>query len=276
MPSSAHLPRRQPTRRLPRATRPTRRSWLLQPRRARGTSRHTPSPRRRPAITRSWRRGSPVQLASVTPSSSAAGGVATLALFGGGFDEATTVALVPAVGPSATYAATSVSLDTFSQLTATFDLGEVPEGLYSVIVTRADGTTAELTAAFTVTSPAPGHLVTNLILPSAMGRHISSTIYVQYSNTGGQALPAPLLVLYAPPETVDGQTITNLPLFTLNPALQVSGYWTSALPAGYSHTVQILATGTEVPGWLEPGESITVPGLLRRHGAALELQRDEL
>ncbi len=49
------------------------------------------------------------------------------------------------------------------------------------------------------------------------------------------------------------------PLLTLNPALVVSGYWTSAIPEGYSNSVEILASGTEVPGWLEPGESITVP-----------------
>ena len=37
--------------------------------------------------------------------------------------------------------------------------------------------------------------MTHLILPSVMGRHISSTIYVEYANTGSQAMPAPLLVL---------------------------------------------------------------------------------
>ena len=72
-------------------------------------------------------------------------------------------------------------------------------------------------------------------------------------------MPAPLLVLYAPPEVVDGQTIINKPLLTLNPALVVSGYWTSAIPEGYSNSVEILASGNEVPGWLEPGESVTVP-----------------
>ncbi len=92
-----------------------------------------------------------------------------------------------------------------------------------------------------------------------MGRHISSTIYVEYSNDGTVAMPAPLLVLYAPPEVINGQTITNLPLMTLNPALVVSGYWTSALPAGYSNSIEILATGKQVPGMLEPGESVTVP-----------------
>ena len=84
-----------------------------------------------------------------------------------------------------------------------------------------------------------------------MGRHISSTIYVEYSNVGTAAIPAPLLVL----ESARPQ---DMPLLTLDPSLVVSGYWTSALPEGYSNTVEILASG-KVPGWLEPGESVTVP-----------------
>ena len=110
-----------------------------------------------------------------------------------------------------------------------------------------------------MTAPGTANLVTHLVLPNEMGRHISSTIYVEYSNTGTVAMPAPLLVLYAPPEVVNGQTIINKPLLTLNPALVVSGYWTSAIPAGYSNSIEILATGKEVPGMLEPGESVTVP-----------------
>ncbi|MHB1558088.1 MAG: RHS repeat-associated core domain-containing protein, partial [Isosphaeraceae bacterium] len=202
--------------------------------------------------------GAPVQLAAVSPGFSAYNAKATLTLTGAGFDQATSVTLIPAAGPSTQYPALSVSIDTLTQLTATFDLSKVPEGLYSVVVTRADGTTAELTGAFTVTAPGAGQLSTRLILPGVMGRHISSTIYIQYSNTGSQAIPAPILVLSAPNEVINGQTIVNLPLFTLNPALQVAGYWTSALPAGYSNTIEILASG-KVPGVLEPGESVTVP-----------------
>ena len=50
----------------------------------------------------------------------------------------------------------------------------------------------------------------------------------------------------------------DLPLFTLDKSLVVSGFWTSAIPQGYSNTVEILASG-KVPGMLEPGESVTVP-----------------
>ena len=145
-----------------------------------------------------------------------------------------------------------------TQLTATFSLANVPQGTYSVVVQQDVSLSSTLAGSFTVTGSGMADLVTHMILPAQMGRHIASTIYIQYSNTGNVAMPAPLLVLQAPPEVIDGQTIINLPLLTLNPALAVSGYWTSAMPAGYSNSIEILASG-KVPGWLEPGESETVP-----------------
>jgi RHS repeat-associated protein len=200
--------------------------------------------------------GAQVQLSTVAPDRSATGSPATLTLTGSGFDGTTTVSLISA--SNQVYMASTVSFDTPTQLTATFSLSGVPQGVYSVEVTRAGDVTSTLPGAFTVLAQGSAQLETHLILPSEMGRHVSSTIYVEYSNTGSVAMPAPLLVLYAPPEVIDGQTIVNLPLLTLDPSLVVSGYWTSALPAGYSNSVQILASG-KVPGWLEPGESVTVP-----------------
>ena len=50
----------------------------------------------------------------------------------------------------------------------------------------------------------------------------------------------------------------DLPLFTLGKSLVVSGFWTSAIPQGYSNTIEILASG-KIPGLLQPGESVTVP-----------------
>ena len=201
--------------------------------------------------------GVPITLTAVAPARSATGTSATLTVSGSGFNNTSSVQLV-SMG-NTVYKAASVTLDTFTQLTATFDLSSVPDGTYSVVVTNPGAETASLAGAFTVTAPEEAHFVSKLILPSEIGRHISSTFYVEYSNTGSEAMPAPLLVLGAPPEVIGGQTITNLPLLTLNPALVVSGYWTSAIPEGYSNTIEILATGTEVPGWLEPGESITIP-----------------
>ena len=193
--------------------------------------------------------GVQIRLTGAIPDHSSAGSPATLTLTGTGFGSATWVSLLSGTG--AVYPATSVSFDSFTQLTATFDLSSVPQGVYSVEVTQTGGSTSELAGAFTVTPPAPAHLETHLILPATMGFHIASTIYVEYSNAGGVAMPAPMLLL-------ESSQPENKPLFTLNPALRVSGFWTSAIPQGYANTVQILATGS-VPGVLEPGESVTVP-----------------
>ncbi|MDE2507323.1 MAG: PPC domain-containing protein, partial [Planctomycetota bacterium] len=85
--------------------------------------------------------GAPVTLSSVEPAYSAFGSPAMLTLQGAGFNQATTAQLVASDGTT-TYNASNVSVDTYNQITANFDLSKVPEGLYSVRVTRADGTTS--------------------------------------------------------------------------------------------------------------------------------------
>ena len=107
------------------------------------------------------------------------------------------------------------------------NLAGVPQGVYSVRVTNGTGGSDTLPAAFTVTAAGQANLQTQLILPAVIGRHISSTFYVEYSNTGTAAMPAPVLLL-------ESSVADDLPLFTLNKALVVSGFWTSALPQGYS------------------------------------------
>jgi RHS repeat-associated protein len=192
---------------------------------------------------------SPVLVTTVAPVLYGADSVATMTLNGAGFTNATTVALVSSDGTTV-YPATSVSFDTFTQLTATIDLTGVPQGTYSVRVTNAGGSDT-LPAAFTVTAAGQANFETHLILPSAVGRHVSSTFYIEYSNTGTVAMPAPVVLL-------ESSVADDLPLFTLDKSLVVSGFWTSAIPQGYSNTVEILASG-KVPGVLEPGESVTVP-----------------
>ena len=195
--------------------------------------------------------GTPIHLSAVEPTQAPTGSSASLNLTGSGFSAATTVKLV-SVATGTVYTAASVALDTLTQLSATINLGTVPQGAYTVIVANPGGQSSQLASSFNVTAAGMGNLEYHLVVPSVIGRHVSSTFYVEYSNTGGTAIPAPLLILQsAQPE--------NLPLFTLDPSLVVSGYWTSAIPEGYSNSIDILASGKEVPGWLEPGESITVP-----------------
>ena len=107
---------------------------------------------------------------------------------------------------------------------------------YGVRVIGLGGLSGDLSNAFTVTAPGAAHLTTNLILPAAMGWHVGATLYIQYSNTGSFAMPAPLLVLSsAQPE--------DRPRLTLDTTRAIPGFWTSADPLGYSNTIQILASG---------------------------------
>ena len=194
----------------------------------------------------------PLLVTSVTPVQYGANAVAALTVNGAGFTNTTSFALV-ASDNTTVYPASSVSFDTFTQLTASVNLAGVPPGTYAVRLTDGTGGSDSLPAAFTVTAVGTGqaNFETHLILPAAVGRHISSTFYVEYSNTGTVAMQAPLILLQS-------SVADDLPLFTLDKSLVVSGFWTSAVPQGYSNTIEILASG-KVPGMLEPGESVTVP-----------------
>jgi YD repeat-containing protein len=195
---------------------------------------------------------SPVLVTGITPVQYGANAVASLTVDGAGFTSNTSVALVSADN-TVVYPASSVTFDTFTQLTASVNLTAVPQGTYSIRVTNGPGASDTLPAAFTVTAAGNGqaNFQAHLIVPGSVGRHISSTFYIEYANTGTVAMQAPLLVL-------ESSVAADVPLFTLDKSLVVSGFWTSALPQGYSNTVEILASGKN-PGVLEPGESVTVP-----------------
>ncbi len=197
----------------------------------------------------------PMTLASVSPARLGNADDATLTLTGAGFDPATTVSLNAADGT--VYPAGRVQLDLPTQLTATFAAGSVPAGVYSVLVARSDGASATLAGAFTVEQAGQADFHINLVTPGELGYHIASTIYVQYSNTGNLAMPAPLVEVTIAQTHADGTTDQEA-LLTLDPSLVTQGLWTATLPAGFSNTIQFLASGAN-PGVLEPGESIQVP-----------------
>jgi RHS repeat-associated protein len=174
-----------------------------------------------------------------------------LTLTGAGFNSGSVVTLVSSGG--IVYSASNSSTDLPTQITATFTAGSLPAGTYTVHVTQADGTTTQLPTPVTIAAVGQGILTTHLTVPNPIGRHIASTFYLDYANTGNAPMPAPLLNVYGTnPSGLQGA------FFTLNPALITSGFWTSATPAGYSHSVQILASGA-TPGVLQPGESVRVP-----------------
>src|ERR1039457_4332635 len=76
-------------------------------------------------------------------------------------------------------------------------------------------------------------LETQLIIPGWVGRHAPATLIVQYANTGDIPMPAPLLVLHG----------SENALMTMDLTLMAQGLWTATKPAGFSDTVQILASG---------------------------------
>ncbi len=103
-----------------------------------------------------------------------------------------------------------------------------------------------------MTAGGTGVLKTSIDVPNPVGYHVPSTLYVTYSNVGAAPMPAPLLVLTA---TMNGQQGAFL---SLNSSLAGLGYQSNTNPAGFSQTVQFLASGA-IPGVLEPGETETVP-----------------
>lgn len=195
--------------------------------------------------------GAEVLLKQVTPDHAGNSAAATLTLTGAGFDATASVELMAA--DSTAFPASLIEVDSYTQITATFAAGAVPVGTFSVRVSRSGGLSDTLLNAFTVLAGGAPKLETNLIVPSALGRHQTATIYVEYANTGTVAMPAPLLIL----ESADSDN-SDRPFFTLDQSLVVQGFWTSAIPDGFSHSVQILGSG-DTPGVLQPGESKRVP-----------------
>ncbi|WP_158305415.1 RHS repeat-associated core domain-containing protein [Opitutus terrae] len=91
-------------------------------------------------------------------------------------------------------------------------------------------------------------LEAKLIVPNALGRHVTATLYVECTNNSTVAIPAPLLLVRS----------ADRALLTLDPARVVAGFWSSVAVEGFADTVQILASGA-APGVLAPGESVRVP-----------------
>jgi RHS repeat-associated protein len=174
-----------------------------------------------------------------------------MTLTGAGFGAGTTVELIAASGTS--YSAASVSVDSFTQLTATFPPNLAPAGIYSVRVLRAGGGTGTLSNVFTFSPAGAAKLETRLIMPGALGRHATATLYVEYANTGDAAMPAPLLVLKS--SDPDG---SDRPILTLDQSRLIQNYWSAGLPPGAANQIFILASGAQ-PGILNPGESFQVP-----------------
>ena len=190
-----------------------------------------------------------VVLFGVSPSKQGNEAEMTLSVEGGGFIAGARLELIAG---QRMFSAASTEVDSYTQLTASFERASVPPGVYDVQVTVPERGAARLAAAFEVLSGGEPKLVTNLVVPSQVGYHQVATIYVEYANEGEVAMTAPLLVVTA---EQNGQ---RKGLLTLDKSIVNRGFWTSATPSGFSHSVEILGSG-EKAGILNAGESKRIP-----------------
>jgi RHS repeat-associated protein len=169
----------------------------------------------------------------------------TLTVTGAGFQAGTTVQFET---PSGTVLATGlVRVDSSTRAGVDIPAG-LPAGPLVIRYTQPGGGSILAGGFINILSGGEAKVETKIIVPSQLGRHATATLYVEYTNTGTVAMRAPLLVVHGDDKA----------LLTLDKSRVVAGFWTSALPAGFSDTVQILASG-QTPGWLMPGESGQVP-----------------
>ena len=184
---------------------------------------------------------------------------ANITLTGTGFDNTSRVAFVNSDGAGISVPVQFVSEST---LIATIDFTQSSPpgigtpfhwepGLYSVRVTKGTNTFT-LAAAFDVVANGKATLETNLVVPWAVTPAFPTkqTIWIEYSNTGDVAMPAPLLQVVA-----DGTS-----LLTNNEDLANALQTSQALPDGLGNSVQVLGIGSgATPGILQPGDSGRIP-----------------
>ena len=177
----------------------------------------------------------PLEVLSVSTASGANVGTTTLTVSGSMFTAGTTLKLIPQGGGGTPIAASSVTQEDTSTLFASFNLTGAETGTYDL--EAIDGSqTATDPGAFTVTTGTPGQLSVTMSEPSAIRPGRTGTVIVDYSNTGGSDIPAPLFVLTA-----------------TNASLELPG---SVIPAGA--TLDFLGINPTGPaGVLPPGASGT-------------------
>ena len=206
-----------------------------------------------------------------TPDYSGNDAPATITLFGAGFNTGTAVELVGS--DSTVYPATAVQIDSPNQMRAAVALQMMPVGDYWIQVSNPSGAFADPRGIFRVVTPAGPHFVAGLVVPSWVGSRAPATLYIEYANLGGAPMPAPLLLLSGTHEPFLGiperasvpirgirwsGTRDRIATAPVGMPSQFVATWTSAQPRGYSHTVQVLASGV-TPGLLQPGERYRIP-----------------
>ena len=169
--------------------------------------------------------------------------------------------LVP--GQSWTFDATITNHGLIAAQGVTLTMPTDPEYTFTALSTDIGVVPAEssIEVPITVTRVAPQSLAISdggttftakVVVPNPVGQDTASTVYVDYTNTGNVAIPAPLLMLTATQGSSQGGFLS------LDSSDAGLAYNSNATPSGFSNTVQFLASGA-TPGMIEPGESEQIP-----------------
>ncbi|HRZ56729.1 MAG TPA: RHS repeat-associated core domain-containing protein, partial [Candidatus Paceibacterota bacterium] len=174
---------------------------------------------------------------------------AVVGLTGAAFDETTSVEFVDA-GGRVRLPIAIVFTNPDEPLSLSLDVTGWLAGSYGLRVTKGTNV-VELPNALYIVQGGMPKLQTRLILPSSLGIRVAvrQTIWLEYTNAGNVAMPAPLLTLRA-----------DYPVrLTADPALAIPRPTLGDLP-GVSDTVKVLGVGSSVTPWLlQPGESGRIP-----------------
>ena len=169
--------------------------------------------------------------------------------------------LVP--GQSWTFNATITNHGLIAAQGVTLTMPTDPEYTFTALSTDIGVVPAEssIEVPITVTRIAPQSIsisdggttfTASVVVPNPVGQDTASTVYVDYTNTGDVAIPAPLLMLTATQGSSQGGFLS------LDSSLAGLAYNSNETPSGFSSAVQFLASGA-TPGMLEPGESEQIP-----------------
>lgn len=183
-----------------------------------------------------------IALSSLSPRRSGNRGTALVRVEGAGFDATARVELRT---PDAVAAIGRTSLTSPQQLSVELDLAEVTPGSFVLTVVQGNDTAS---LPFEVLAGGNPRFQAHLTVPARLGRHAPGTLFVDYTNLGEVAMPAPLLLLRS----------TDRSLLTLDPDLGARGLYAATYPAGFASSAQILAHG-DSGGLLQPGESRRIP-----------------
>ncbi|MDP9100055.1 MAG: hypothetical protein M3N48_13855 [Verrucomicrobiota bacterium] len=137
----------------------------------------------------------PLRLELITPMLGGDNGIVTATIIGEGIVNGVTVLLRRAGQPDIIGVITST--DGYS-LTARFNLTGQAQGGWDVVVTRPDGTSATLPAAFTIQATRAAKGFVEILGRNKVGPHRDSTFYVSYGNSGNVDIYDVMLLLHLP------------------------------------------------------------------------------